>query len=207
MPRMVAGAAWAACLFVIASGPAAVARESGGPSPIERAAMEAARERDLGDASKKLPEASGASVTSALPDSPSEVALADAATRQRYLNAMQRFYDYRANGYDYRSRVFEWQLFSSRVIFLIVLVLVAAGVYFAAVQFHVALAAARRGGASGVRASDADEAAGGVLKTQLEISAKGVIVNSSVLGVIILALSLAFFYLYLVYVYPIQNVF
>ena len=45
------------------------------------------------------------------------------------------------------------------------------------------------------------------LATHLELSAKGIVVNSSVLGVIILGLSLAFFYLYLVYVYPIQNVF
>ena len=45
------------------------------------------------------------------------------------------------------------------------------------------------------------------LATHLELSAKGVVVNSSVLGVIILSLSLAFFYFYLVYVYPIQNVF
>jgi hypothetical protein len=204
---MLSGAGWGAFLFLIASGVAAVAGQSSGPSPIERATAEAARERDISNASKKLSEASGASITSALPGSPSEVALADAVTRQKYLNAMQRFYDYRANGYDYRSRVFEWQLFSSRVIFLIVLVLVAAGVYFAAVQFHVALAAARRGGVSVAGASEVDNAARGALQTQLEISAKGVIVNSSVLGVIILALSLAFFYLYLVYVYPIQNVF
>jgi hypothetical protein len=51
----------------------------------------------------------------------------------------------------------------------------------------------------------AGETAG--LATRFEISAKGLVVNSSVLGVIILTLSIAFFYLYLVYVYPIQNVF
>ena len=43
------------------------------------------------------------------------------------------------------------------------------------------------------------------LATQLEVSAKGIVVNSSVMGVIILALSLAFFYLYLVYIYPITD--
>ena len=45
------------------------------------------------------------------------------------------------------------------------------------------------------------------LATQFEVSAKGIVINSSVLGVVILGLSLAFFYLYLVYVYPIQDVF
>jgi len=129
--------------------------------------------------------------------------LSDPATRQRYLDAMQRYYEYRANGYAYRSRVFEWQLFSSRVIFLIVLVLVGAGIYFAAVQFRGAMRAAARPAA----AVDLSPSAPGMtLATQLEVSAKGIVVNSSVMGVIILALSLAFFYLYLVYVYPITDV-
>lgn len=141
----------------------------------------------------------------ALPDSAPSVVMSDPATRAKYLTAMQRFYEYRANGYAYRSRVFEWQLLSSRVIFIIVLVLVVAGIYFAAAQFHVAMIAARR---NLLNPPAADVAAGAnPLATQLEISAKGVVVNSSVLGVIILGLSLAFFYLYLVYVYPIQNVF
>ncbi len=141
----------------------------------------------------------------ALPESAPSVVMDDPATRAQYLAAMQKFYEYRANGYAYRSRVFEWQLLSSRVIFVIVIMLVLAGIYFAAVQFHVAMIAARR---NLLIAPTADAVAGPKpLATQHEISAKGVVINSSVLGVIILGLSLAFFYLYLVYVYPIQNVF
>lgn len=141
----------------------------------------------------------------AIPASPDAAVLGDAPTRQRYLDAMQRYYQYRADGYAYRSRVFEWQLFSSRVIFLVVLALVAAGMFFAAVQFRLAMRSASRQSP----ASPADEAtaAGASLVTRFEVSAKGLAINSSVLGVIILALSLAFFYLYLVYVYPIDNVF
>ena len=140
----------------------------------------------------------------ALPETPDDVILGDAATKQKYLEAMQRYYEYRASGYAYRSRVFEWQLLSSRVIFLVVLALVGAGMYFAAVQFHAALV--------GVRAAKTGAGAQAAvtalpLATQFEVSAKGVVVNSSVLGIVILAVSLAFFYLYLVYVYPIVNVF
>jgi len=104
-----------------------------------------------------------------------------------------------------RSRVFEWQLLSSRIIFVVVLLLVGAGMYFAAVQFRVAMIRARRDAVS-----DAPGQGGGAtesLATKLEFSAKGVVVNSSVMGVLILTLSLAFFYLYLSYVYPIENVF
>jgi len=44
------------------------------------------------------------------------------------------------------------------------------------------------------------------LKNELEVSTSGIKVNSSVLGVIILILSIAFFYLYILYVYPIKYI-
>jgi hypothetical protein len=180
-------------LFVLAAALGAFAQ-----SPMENA---------LAKTDSETPKVPAALTNSnpALPDSAPSVVMSDPATRAKYLTAMQRFYEYRANGYAYRSRVFEWQLLSSRVIFVIVLVLVTAGIYFAAAQFRVAMIAARR---NLLTPPGGDAPAGGnPLATQLEISAKGVVINSSVLGVIILGLSLAFFYLYLVYVYPIQNVF
>jgi uncharacterized membrane protein len=139
------------------------------------------------------------------PNAPEQIVMADAATREEYLKSMRAYYNYRLNGYQYRARVFEWQLISSRIIFLIVVLLVFAGIYFAAVQFHVALQTARKQRETGP-ATPADASNPLSLATQLEISAKGVVLNSSILGVIILVLSLAFFYLYLVYVYPINDV-
>ena len=153
-----------------------------------------------GAANMKTGEAISAATASepanaALPMPPVDVVLKDPITRQKYLDSMQRYYQYREDGYAYRSRVFDWQLFSSRLIFGTVVLLVLAGLCFAAIQFYVAMATATRA-----------RARADTLATQLEISAKGVIVNSSVLGVVVLALSLAFFYLYLVYVYPIHEV-
>ena len=86
---------------------------------------------------------------------------------------------------------------------MMVLLVVVAGIYFAAVQFHVAMSIARR-----APPPSADAPPGvNPFDTKLELSAKGVVMNSSVLGVIILGLSLGFFYLYLVFVYPIEHVF
>ncbi len=65
--------------------------------------------------------------------------------------------------------------------------MVAIGLYFSWMQFH-----ATRPGAAPVI-------------TQLELSQSGLKVSSPVLGVIILVLSLAFFYLYLTHVYPISE--
>lgn len=118
--------------------------------------------------------------------------LKDEATNKAFLDAMGEYYRYRSSGLRHRSRVFEWQLVSSKVIFTTVLMLVAAGMVFAAIQFRVGL---RR-----------PEGAPADVPTQVDVSATGVKVSSPVLGVIILVISLAFFYLYLVYVYPISEI-
>jgi hypothetical protein len=130
--------------------------------------------------------------------SPNEVAptappewLKDSATNQAFLHAMREYYAYRASGLLHRRRIFEWQLVSSKIIFMTVLLLVASGILFAALQF--------RAGLKRTTADARDEA------TSLDISTTNVKVSSPVLGVIILTISLAFFYLYLVYVYPITE--
>ncbi len=123
--------------------------------------------------------------------------LFDSPTKEKYLAALREYYDYRISGLQHRQRVFEWQLFSSKVIFVIVLVLVFTGIYFAAVQFHSGLS--RKAKTEG--SSESNEV------TEFAASVKGIKVKSPVLGVIILVISLAFFYLYLAYVYPIENIF
>ena len=117
-------------------------------------------------------------------------------TKEKYLKALEEYYAYRISGLQHRSKVFKWQLFSSKIIFVTVLLLVALGIYFAAVQFHVGLRG--KGKADGENQGQ---------QTELVASFKGIKVSSPVLGVIILVISLAFFYLYLVYVYPIEEIF
>jgi hypothetical protein len=123
--------------------------------------------------------------------------LFDQQTKEKYLAALREYYDYRISGLQHRQRVFGWQLFSSKVIFVVVLVLVFTGIYFAAVQFHTGLG--KRAGAEGTSGSNE--------VTEFAATVKGIKVKSPVLGVIILVISLAFFYLYLRYVYPIENIF
>lgn len=116
-------------------------------------------------------------------------ASADAKTRTLYQAAMQEYYAYRIDGLRHRRDVFRWQLFSSKVIFVVVILLVLAGIYFAAVQFHAGL---------GKKKAEA--------VTELVANLEGIKVSSPVLGVIILVISLAFFYCYLVFVYPISEI-
>lgn len=152
--------------------------------------------------------ASAGSPATAMPAPPAMPTGMDEQAKASYAKALQGYYDYVNRGYLYRSRVFEWQLFSSHLIFGIVILLVLAGLAFAAVQFYVAMVSAMaerdRQARGTARSAGADAASG--LASELGISDKGITVKSSVLGVVILALSLAFFYLYLVYVYPIHEV-
>ncbi len=159
------------------------------------------------DSSEKVRDAQPADPErEAMPAAPGQVVLEDKEAKQKYLDSMKRYYQYREDSFAYRSRVFEWQLFSSRLIFTVVVLLVLAGLTFAAIQFQVAMITAKRPRANAPSGERSDASPILPLATQLEISAKGIIVNSSVLGVIVLALSLGFFYLYLVYVYPIHEV-
>jgi hypothetical protein len=133
----------------------------------------------------------------ALPDPPAGANLS-AETDAAYQQALRAYYAYRETGYAHRLDVFAWQAFSSKIIFVVVIVLVFAGIYFAAIQFHTGL---RRSQGTEQTAKDEPEA------TEFVFSLSEFKVKSPVLGVIVLTISLAFFYLYLVYVYPIVNVF
>ena len=126
---------------------------------------------------------------SLLPNQPPASDL-DATTQNSYRAALRAYYAYRVAGYEQRQRTFAWQLRSTKYIFWTVIALVATGVIFAAIQFRV-----------GLRSHTHD------VPTQLEASTTGLKVTSPVLGVIILALSLIFFYLYLAFVYPIHEIF
>jgi hypothetical protein len=128
----------------------------------------------------------------------------DAKIKAKYLEAMNGYFDYHTAGYLHRQRVFRWQLISSNIIFVLVTLLVFSGVYFAALQFHEGMrqrAATTQAGGNAPGVPTADPV------TKFRASMKGIEVSSPVLGVIILVISLAFFYLYLVYVYPITELF
>ncbi len=118
----------------------------------------------------------------------------DDSTKAKCWRAYQEYFDYYQSGFSHRRKVFWWQHLSSRIIFVVVLVLVSAGILFAWMQFRKDLVAMPVPGLPSAAVH------------QMEIGKTGVKVSSPVLGVIILVISLAFFYLYLVFVYPIKEI-
>ena len=125
-------------------------------------------------------------------------AISNASVQALCWEALERRFEYYVSGMDHRKKVFEWQHVSSRVIFAFVLLLVTTGIYFSYLQFRLYLRSVGN-------ANEQPDNQG--MDTDLEISTSGVKVSSNILGVIILSLSLAFFYLYLAFVYPIQEIF
>ncbi len=109
------------------------------------------------------------------------------ANKQR---AISEYFTHVTETNKHQRDVFQWQLLSSRILFVIVLMLVIAGIYFAAVQFR----------------RDMREGKEGTASTTLKFEKDGIEVSSSVLGVIILVISLVFLYLYLVFIYTIEFV-
>ena len=110
------------------------------------------------------------------------------------------------SAYRHRTDSFAWQLFSGKILFFLVSALVLVGIYFSWQQFRKAMKLADNR-AKAVAAGNVIEVEGGnELAQTLKVSTEGVELQSSVLGVVILVLSLCFFYLYLVHIYPITEV-
>jgi hypothetical protein len=120
----------------------------------------------------------------------------DSLTKIAQNLSWKNYYDYKNFGYLHRKKVFKWQLFSSKLIFFIVIGLVVSGIYFAGLQFFHAIRLSKKQG-------DLEKS----MNTELTASTSEIKVTSPVLGVIILVLSFLFFFLYLKFVYPIQDTF
>jgi hypothetical protein len=121
------------------------------------------------------------------------------ATQAACEEALKENYLYQANAFRHRKDVFDWSLTADKLMFAVVNLLVLSGLAFAAIQFRLALKQSHP-------AAEGKEKADDPMATNMEISTGGIKVTSSVLGVIVLLISMAFFFLYARYVYPIQEV-
>jgi len=104
-------------------------------------------------------------------------------------------------------RTFNWQFWTSVVLLVVVVVICISGVIFSGFQLYSATAQDFRGrnadrlNADHLAANKPDQ-----LAANVELSWQSVRVTSSVIGLVVLVISLAFFYLFLKDVYPISAV-
>jgi hypothetical protein len=155
------------------------------------------------DRSKLDPSAGPArSATESQRGAPSPTEL-DPQTRAKQQEALRAKYDYQAFSFTHAKRTFDFQYRSGRIIFWVVLLIVFAGLAFSAVQFYVGL---RHPLESRVKGDGKESGPNDDSVSEFEATLQGIKLKSSVLGLLILAMSMVFFYLYLKYVYPITNV-
>jgi hypothetical protein len=114
--------------------------------------------------------------------------LADQKVLDAYIELKKREFDYYAHLMDVNIETFHAQRIASYVILLLVFVVVTSGILFAGFQLWKSVSLA------GVQASN-----------DLEISAAKVRVTSSVVGIVVLAISLAFLFIYTREVYTIKS--
>jgi hypothetical protein len=114
--------------------------------------------------------------------------LADQKILDSYIKLKQREYDYYAHLMDVNIEIFQVQRIASYVVLFLVFIVVTSGVLFSGFQLWKSVSVA------GVQASN-----------DLEISAAKVRVTSSVVGIVVLAISLAFLFIYTREVYTIKS--
>ncbi len=118
---------------------------------------------------------------------------------------LQAYHDWKLYKIEIARNTFTFHYWSSLIIFAVVLGIVFMGLYLTWVQVTMRIDAEKLREAEGKAKKDGEKEQHKE-QHQVEISAEGLKLKSSVVGLSILSVSLAFFYLYLVYVYPVNFV-
>ena len=143
--------------------------------------------------------------------------------RNERITSIRAEYKYHREYLDYwsfslanRRRMLVFQYYSKIVTFGLVIIIVLSGLVFSALQFLQAFIIHKITSTPGQSAAGTPQTdAAGIAQstpttappqTQLELSLSGVKITSSVIGLLILIVSIAFFYLYVQVIYPITEI-
>lgn len=118
-----------------------------------------------------------------------QVALRESELYPKYVEAKKKEYDYQAKLMDLNIETFQTQWLQTYTVMVLVALVVISGVCFSGFQLWKSV------GVAGVQ-----------LNSDLEMSAKNVRVTSSVVGVVVLVISIVFLYIYTEKVYQLRFV-
>jgi hypothetical protein len=129
----------------------------------------------------------------------------DPQLKETNVKLSQEYAEYRIYLMHYAERGYYWELVSSWVILALVAIVVLTGLSFSGYQlyksFHFAVVASQFPTGAGATASSQPPP----LDAQIKLSAHEIQITSSVVGLIVLAFSLVFLYLFILHVYPITS--
>lgn|GEM_PF-7015705 len=136
----------------------------------------------------------------------------DMETRASIENSLTKIAqeEYYRESFIHRKNTFQWQYETGKIIFAVVILIVICGTVFSGMQFYQSLKEVhlkekfyQRSLANNTAPEAVPEISDN--KTDIELSSSGVKVSSSLVGILVLIISIVFFYLYLIYVYPINT--
>ncbi|MBS0367699.1 MAG: hypothetical protein JSS57_00715 [Proteobacteria bacterium] len=118
---------------------------------------------------------------------------------------------------DYERRGWEWHLFSTQLLFCIVMGIVAFGLWITYLQFKrdytgraraqkTEAAHAQAGQAPAAESASEEPAPPATTNSTIKIGPAGMEMTSQIVGLLVLALSVAFFYFYVKEVYPMREI-
>ncbi|SJZ46052.1 hypothetical protein [Sediminibacterium ginsengisoli] len=130
---------------------------------------------------------------------------ADSATRAAMVKTEAVYHQYM---FTQRMAIHNWQLLSGKILFFIVTFIVLAGLFLSYLQFRASMGYTKQ--RLQAAKENANIAAGNLAEnlppsTKFEITKEGIKIDSAVIGLVILTISIVFFFLYLRYVFPIQT--
>ena len=130
----------------------------------------------------------------------------DVATQERIDQLYSMELENRKDSIDHRQRSREWQLFASKVVFWVVLGIVGTGLLFSWMQFTRKPQVPKAAPGGDVASAGATEQQGESHQFTAGVGPLQLSASSPALGVIVLTISIVFFYLYLTVVYPITPI-
>lgn len=120
--------------------------------------------------------------------------------------------NYEIQSLDHRHRVFEWQLASSKYIFIVVNVIVSVGLLLSVWQFYLPIykmnKMMKRNEVTKAESQTIieDEEKKETHVSTIKLGKDGVEITSPVIGLLILVISIAFYFLYINFVYPVSEI-
>lgn len=131
----------------------------------------------------------------------------DSTTRIDMLKTEANYHKYM---FTQRMAIYNWQLNSGKILFFVVVLIVLIGLYLSYLQFKASTAHLeyRRNIEASITTTDKIAGIDAVTSdpiTKFEITKDGFKIDSAVIGLVILVISIAFFFMYLRYVFPIQT--
>lgn len=153
----------------------------------------------MGHAAAESPVASGAVSKQAVGDEVDPLEQAAAAVEQDFKKREDFEFEYYKWRVEFSKASWEWNQWTGKVIFCLVIGIVIFSMFISAAQFRSDLWLRRY-------KAQVDKSDEGGAPIKFEISPEKIAVQSQTIGVIILAASLAFFFLYLEHIYPMHVV-